>query len=495
MSRTAADEQKLPNGCNGLVRPERRTAHGRFYSDHDRKCLMYEACFGLQRRPFASVPDIHQYFPGEAVETARQTLARCVERAEGVGMLVGPSGTGKTLLCRLLADQFRNTLAVALLCSGRLSTRAALYQAVLYELRRPYRGMDEGELRLALVDYLTTSDHRPDGLALLVDEAHTLSLRLLDEIRMLTNLVCNGQSRVRVVLVGGSILEERFASPKLESFAQRLVARCYLESFSRAETQQYIRFQIDTAGGQGLQMFSSEATEAVHQATDGVPRLINQLCDHALLLASADGEASVDARRVEEAWADLQQLPTPWNGDQVDAAAGANVIEFGSLDDEPPSDPRASRSTAAAELHLSDTGSADDLSEARMNQIEDALAELETPAPQNAEPDEEEFRPAGTIRPETEVVFDDWVDPFGEQFEHEEVVVDRYAGTPPPPTAAESPDTVPMQRRGAAEPLPPTDDDLIIIEDEEAETPPKPRRTVIARPREYRQLFAKLRHG
>jgi type II secretory pathway predicted ATPase ExeA len=480
---------------------------------------MYEACFGLQRRPFAPAPDVNQYFPGEAIENARQTLARCVLRAEGAAMVVGPSGTGKTLLCRVLAEQFRGSLAVALLCSGRLSTRSALYQAILYELGRPYRGMDEGELRLALVDYLTTCEQRPDGLVLLVDEAHTLSLRLLDEIRMLTNLVGNGQARVRVVLVGGPVLEERFASPKLESFAQRLVVRCYLESFSRAETQQYVRAQIDAAGGQGLTTFATEATEAVHKATDGVPRLINQVCDHALLLACTDGQTRIDAKRVEEAWADLQQLPSPWNGDEKNGMERPSVIEFGRLDDEPPLGlhaPPTSSTSPALRLTPSD---ADEEPAERLHEIELALADLSES--KQATDGDEGFQPAGTIGPELDVVFDDWIDPFGEHFENEEVVVDRYAppAAPEPPQAdvvhpkpaktspaavasvettspsASRPDTVPMRRPEAASGEP-SDEDMIVIEEGyDADRPPAGHGVVVAKRHEYRQLFAKLRQA
>ena len=165
--------------------------------------------------------------------------AGCI--AAGIGMVVGPSGTGKTLLCRMLAEHFKERFKVAMLCSGRLSTRRALLQAIHYELGQPYRGMDEGELRLALVDYLTLGEDCPTGMVLLVDEAHTLPYRLFEEIRMITNLVCNGQPRVRLVLAGGPLLEERLASPKLESFSQRLVARCYLEPLSRTETQKYAK--------------------------------------------------------------------------------------------------------------------------------------------------------------------------------------------------------------------------------------------------------------
>ena len=91
---------------------------------------MYESFFELNARPFAATPLAKRYFAATAAEEARQTLTRCVERAEGVGLMIGPAGTGKSLLCQVLADQFRGTLAVALLASGHLCTRRALLQAM-----------------------------------------------------------------------------------------------------------------------------------------------------------------------------------------------------------------------------------------------------------------------------------------------------------------------------------------------------------------------------
>ncbi len=183
---------------------------------------MYDGSFGLNRRPFTSVPQVDHYFPASAIEGARTTLARCIQRGEGAGLVIGPAGTGKTLLCLLLAEQFRRSFQVATLNSGRLSTRRALFQAILYELGRPYRGLDEGELRLAVIDYLTTGDGSSRGMVLLVDEAHTLPLRLLEEVRLLGNLARSGQPLVRLVLAGGPAVEERLANPKLDSFNQRL---------------------------------------------------------------------------------------------------------------------------------------------------------------------------------------------------------------------------------------------------------------------------------
>jgi type II secretory pathway predicted ATPase ExeA len=356
---------------------------------HSRSCVpstetntMHEVFFGLARRPFASVPYATEYFPAATVETARQTLARCIERAEGAAMVVGPSGTGKTLLCQLLCEQFRGHHEVVQLASGRLSTRRALFQAILYWLGQAYRGMDEGELRLALVDYLGCEKRCPTGILLVIDEAHTLSLRLLDEVRMLTNMVSNGRPRTRLVLAGNPLLEERLASPRLESFSQRLVARCYLEAFNRTETEQYISACLAKAGGQGRTLFTPEACQAVFQATDGVPRLINQVCDHALLQAHTTGRQQVERATVEEAWADLQQLPMPWNG-KTEGKSEEAAIEFGTLEDEPVQQtPAPSVAAVSTPVSLRQTPDPDSLEVEPTGDLPDEVEEIQGMLPE-----------------------------------------------------------------------------------------------------------------
>ena len=380
---------------------------------------MYETCFGFSSRPFSPLPRTDQYFAGEAISAARDTLARCIERGEGVGVVIGPSGIGKTLLCQRLAEQFRDSLRTAVLSKGQLTTRRAILQAILYELKQPYRGMDEGELRLALVDYITHSEECGSGVLLVVDEAHTLSLRLLDEIRMLTDLATAGQPRVRLILAGTAALEERLANPKLESLSQRIVARRYLEPLGRAETEQYIHAQLSAVGGQPEQVFPTATCDAVHRATDGVPRLINQLCDHALLLAFVGGRNAVDAPCVNEAWADLQQLPAQRIAEKPSASPGGDTIEFGGLDDDEPSSAQTAPAASSALPLLRVAESEDEAPEPleQLRQIEDSIAELD-----------EEFQPAGSIGPEVELVFTDPGNPFSESFAEEEVVADPAAG-------------------------------------------------------------------
>lgn len=388
---------------------------------------MYESYFLLSQRPFVAAPIADAFIPTKTLEQSRQTLIRLIDRAEGPGLVIGPAGTGKSLLCLTLAKHFRGRFQVAHLAAARLSTRRALLQNILFELKRPYRDLDESELRLSLVDYLVPREGSGEGLLLIVDEAHTLPLRLLEEVRLLTNLVHEGKSQVRLVLAGGMALEERLTNPRLESFHQRIAARCYLQSLNREETIYYIQEQIRRCGASADAIFTADAQAAVHVATDGIPRLINQVCDHALMLAALGGHRQLDAGGIEEAWADLQQLPLPVREPPVLAGRGSggaragnsqSIIEFGELNDLP-----TLVMGDAPELAITTLANLESISHSI-----DSL-QFEHRGSENiplAAPDD--FCPASTMGgTEIELIFHQAHDPFGGHWDEEEVVIDRYA--------------------------------------------------------------------
>jgi type II secretory pathway predicted ATPase ExeA len=345
-------------------------------------------------RVFATYPLVARYFPAAAVEDARQRLTRAIDRGDGPGIVIGAPGTGKSLLLQVLATQYHAKFDVVLLACARLCTRRAMLQAVLFELGLPYKMRDEGELRLSLLDHLL-SEQCPSGLLLLVDEAQALPTALLDELRILTNLVRGGVPRVRLVLAGSSALEEAFAHPELESFSQRLSARCYLAPFNREESWQYIRAQIAACGATPEDVITVDAAAAVFDATDGVPRLVNQLCDRALHFAVQAGQARVDRTAIQQAWSDLQQLPTPWETPAEEVVAEASdVIEFGNLRDD-----------LIAAGHTID----------EISGVEDT--ELDREEESTA------IRAAVTSKPTVTTR-----DPFAEKFDDEEIVLDNFAG-------------------------------------------------------------------
>ncbi len=508
---------------------------------------MYESFFQLAARPFLSSPLAERYYPAGAVEHARETVVRCVERAEGPALILGPAGTGKSTLCQVIAQQLRDRFRVAMLASARLCTRRALLQNILFELKLPYRDRDEGELRLSLIDALEPSDACPHGMLLIVDEAHMLPLRLLEEIRMITNLVRHGQPRVRLVLAASMILEERLASPRLESFNQRVAARCYLQSMSRDETCSYVRAQLLAVGGNPDTIFTADALHAVHRATDGIPRLVNQVCDHVLLLAAIGRRTPVTAAGVEEAWADLQQLPTPWTSDDAEQNRPSDILEFGQLDDDACGELDAGELPVEAELaELPAVAAAPDsagpqgpIPIAMQAPLPDDAADDEDPAPDDADG---QFRPQLCRGPEIELVFHHAHNPFAERFAEEEVIVDPFAslktlsgaraGFPAEPdedaapatcgsTVAAASGAAPASHADSvefdpvlpeeAEPMvesppvctaplddaPPGDDrDLLEVVDDSPELPEEYALAIAAyrpRRRAYRQLFASLR--
>ncbi|QDU95215.1 ExeA family protein [Lignipirellula cremea] len=395
---------------------------------------MYETIFSLNARPFATAPRPGSYVALGSAEQSRTALSRVLERAAGPGLLIGAAGSGKTLLCHVLAHQYQSQFQVAMLGAAGLCTRRALLQSILFELGLPYRDREEGELRLALLSHLTPTDSAGQPLLLLVDEADSLPLRLLEELRMLTNIVHHGEPQVRLVLAGGPALEEHFAAPKLESFNQRIAARCYLQSLGREETSEYVKSQLACVGGDAVRIFSDGALDSIYTASDGIPRLVNQICDHALTLAAVGGRRRIDSAGIEEAWSDLQQLPTPWNA--AERSGETHVVEFGTLAAED-SDLEMSPAAEMADddsLELATEESdpiavIDDL----QRKIEVEVAETpaaKTPAQKasaHKTPASKAAVAATSSHTEVELVFHPAPNPFAESFEDEEVVFDRFA--------------------------------------------------------------------
>ncbi|MCL2305187.1 MAG: AAA family ATPase [Planctomycetaceae bacterium] len=322
---------------------------------------MIETYFGLSRPPFLAVPDVKSYFPSETIESARTNVLRCLHRGEGISLIVGPSGVGKTLLLRLLGLPFHLDYAVVNISNHRLKTPKAFLQQVLFELQQPFCGSDENELRLLLWDHLRRSTL--PGVILLVDEGQTLSMSVLEEIRQMLNCDNGLFSRFRVAIAGTLALEERLTHPKLKAFNQWIVSRSYLEPLTRTETSEYILWQTQIARNSEMDemsiplsasdssrkfrfdpphrhseqfpLFDDLARTKIYELTGGVPRLINQLCDHALVLACETNHAkTIDEPFVRAAWASLQQIPESKPETKSFPSSNENVIEFGTLDDD-----------------------------------------------------------------------------------------------------------------------------------------------------------------
>ncbi len=273
---------------------------------------MYEEFFGLKRRLFAATPDASCFVPLEGPQAALDALAISCERGQGIGVLTGDAGLGKTLLGLRLAFELQPTFQTAFVNHSAFPTRRALLQAILFELHRPYIRLAEQELRLELASALKALRAEHQALVVILDEAHKLSEPLLDEVRLMSMLADRGEPLTRVVLIGDRELEERLTNPALSAFNQHVCCQVELTPLTQAESIEYLRACVELAGGHVDELFSEDASLFIAQAADGSPRCLNHLADHSLLLAYVGECRPITADIVRQALDDLKQLPLNW---------------------------------------------------------------------------------------------------------------------------------------------------------------------------------------
>ncbi|MEL7500542.1 MAG: AAA family ATPase [Planctomycetota bacterium] len=297
---------------------------------------MYEQVFNFRSRPFTTTPFVKHYFAGSTIQQSLGQAQLCIDRASGPVVLVGDIGTGKSLFLAMLEHQYKSQFLTVNLGCARLENRKDLLQSILFALNRPIIGRTESELRFDLMAQVKPNPKCPDGMLLLVDDADTLSIDLIDELRLITNYVVDGAPRVRLVMAGRQGLEEQLTNPKIASFVQRIATRCYLSPLTGSETSSYIQEHINRAGGSAEDLFPVESCQKLFELTEGVPRLINQVADFALIISGTRGESSVSGEIIEEAWADVQSMPgmaLAADGNQ-ETNSDWTVIEFGQLEEE-----------------------------------------------------------------------------------------------------------------------------------------------------------------
>lgn len=371
-------------------------------------------------RPFVAAPDANRYFPSTAAEEARQRISRAIVRAEGPALLIGAAGTGKSLMLEVLTKQFGEQMETVPLGGGQICTRRALLQTILFQLGVSFDGLDEGELRLALQSFLQPRDEPVRRILLLVDEAESVPLRLLEELRVLSNISQHGQSLVSLVLAGNPGLEERFAEPELSRFSQRLSTRCYLSSLGREETFQYVRAQVAAVGLQPQQLFAQDGLEALFATTDGLPRLINQLGDQLIWTAYATKRTPIGNELVQQAWSESQQLPAPWDTPVSEPPSFEGAVEFGELDGETFAEPSSEEMPASIPMShaTSDEFQFEEVFEAEPEPV--TIEAIEHEFVDDQEVVESEPQIAEVSIPLAAR------DPFAEVFSEEEVLLDRY---------------------------------------------------------------------
>ncbi|HZF25305.1 MAG TPA: AAA family ATPase [Steroidobacteraceae bacterium] len=254
---------------------------------------MYETFYGLRAKPFSLTPDPHFLYLTRHHAMALTMLEYGLTQQAGFILITGEVGSGKTTLIRHLLGHLEQDFTVGLI-SNTHHNFGDLLQWVALAFGIDFKGKEHVELYQALVDFLIEQYGKGQRVVLIVDEAQNLNARTLEELRVLSNINADRHFVLQIVLVGQPELRDKFRRPELRQFAQRISVDYHLRALQREETHAYVQHRLNVAGA-GEEILEPDAIEFVHARTGGIPRLINSLCDTALVYGFAEQRRRIDA--------------------------------------------------------------------------------------------------------------------------------------------------------------------------------------------------------
>lgn len=267
---------------------------------------MYQRFFGLAESPFNVNPDPRYLFLTQQTQEALAGLTFGIENRKGFILLTGEVGTGKTTLLNRLLDWLHGRkVSTAFIFNSQLDV-SHLFDFIMSDFEIPCESREKSQVLLRLNHWLLERYRAGETAVLVVDEAQNLSLPVLEEIRLLTNLETSTEKLLQIVLTGQPELEEKLKLPQLRQLRQRITLRCRTSALTPTETFGYIAERLRIAGANGEPIFSREAIEAVHMYSRGIPRVVNLLCEHAMINAYVDHLRPVPAHLVEEVAREFQ---------------------------------------------------------------------------------------------------------------------------------------------------------------------------------------------
>jgi len=272
---------------------------------------MYESFYGLKENPFNVTPNPEYIFLGENHREALAHLLYGVREKKGFIVITGEVGTGKTTLIHYLLDKLNGNhhTKTAFLFNPKLTVNDFI-QYILRDLGVRIQGQTKGEYLHNLHRYLLNAYRKDERVVLIVDEAHGLNPALLEEIRLLSNLETSKSKLLQIVLVGQPELDRTLAQAEFRQLRQRINLRYHLPPLSEKESKEYVEKRLRTAGAKNS-LFTASALKEIYSTSKGIPRLINILCDNALLNGFALGKRTVDVKSVREVANDLKLKRKP----------------------------------------------------------------------------------------------------------------------------------------------------------------------------------------
>ncbi len=272
---------------------------------------MYESFFNLSEKPFSLTPDPKFLFLGKSHREAFNLLNYGITRREGFTAITGEVGMGKTTICRALVDNLTPKARIAMVLNPLLS-ETELLETILQEFGVIPRSkqLKEHTSKKLLIDilneFLLKLLSKGENSVLLIDEAQLLSLSMLEQVRILSNLETEKEKLLNIVLIGQPELRQKLDSDVLRQLNQRISIRYSLQPFNTEETEAYIYHRLRVAGSHGGIAFTKKAIRHIVKCSSGIPRLINLICDRSLLSGYTSQSFSIDHRMVRDGVAALK---------------------------------------------------------------------------------------------------------------------------------------------------------------------------------------------
>lgn len=267
---------------------------------------MYREYFSLKENPFSIAPDPHYFYMSEGHREALAHLVYGVNSDGGFILLTGEVGTGKTTVCRCLLEQLPENTEIAFILNPKLTVEELLVSICdEFNIHYPESNRSNGALVSAIYEYLLHIPGNGRRALLVVEEAQNLSLEVLEQIRLLTNLETSQRKLLQIILLGQPELREMLTQPQLRQLSQRVTARYHLGPLSQEETCAYVNHRLSVAGFTRSHLFSSRALKHLFRLTGGIPRLINVICDRALLGAYVQGKDQIDGKTLITAYREV----------------------------------------------------------------------------------------------------------------------------------------------------------------------------------------------
>jgi len=265
---------------------------------------MYERYYGLSEKPFSLTPDTEFFYRSVTHQEALNVLLVAIRGGDGFIKVTGEVGTGKTLLCRKLLDALESDFETVYVPNPHMNCDALL-QAVVVEMGLADRLEQENYL-VCINQYLIESMRQGRGTVIILDEAQSLPEESLEAIRLLSNLETGKQKLVQIVLFGQPELDKLLASSSIRQLQQRIMHAYELQPLNPRSIGSYLRHRIKSAGYRGPELFDKSAQKRLYKFSHGVPRIINVLCNKAMMLSYASGEFYINGKHIEAAAADSQ---------------------------------------------------------------------------------------------------------------------------------------------------------------------------------------------